>query len=298
MMRAKYWLLLALTILLLGLGWATFLDPSARLVGVLKGDAFFAGTSATGWALRLSTGDDLERSQAAAELTEGASAAVPVLKQCLKAENSEARWRSAEILGKIGEPALQAMAALIERLDDPDPLVADVAAQTLAGMGPVAAPDSVPALIKKFPRTEFLRAVAKFGPAGAPATEALIACLADPDSIARWNAVRTLGKIKAVSAVQPIMSLLADPSPEVREHAAEALGDIGPAAAIAAPDLVKLFTDPMPRVRRDSVRSMGQFGPVVKPHLKAVQQLQDDPDPDVREAAKRAARLIDPTLAK
>lgn len=297
-MRLKILLLLAATALLLALGWATFFDPAARLPGLANGEPFFNGTSATGWSKKLTQGDEADRTKAAADLVAGGSAAVPILKHCLAATEPESRWRAAEALGKLGEPAIQAEAALIARLDDPDPLVADVAAQSLAQIGPAVAGTAVPALAKKFPRVECMRAVAKFGPAGAAARDDFVKLLGHGDPIVRWNAARALGKLKATDSAKDLVALLTDANPEVREHAAEALGDIGPAAAHTAPELVKVLKDPHPRVRRDAVRSFGNFGPAAKAHLAAVQALKNDPDADVKVAATRAERLIDPTLAK
>jgi HEAT repeat protein len=298
-MRRKLLIGLVALLLVAALVWAWFLDPAARLVGIVNGEPFFAGTSATGWVHRLSRGADNDRSAAVAALAAGKAEAVPVLLAALHAADPESRWRAADALGRIAAPdALSATDDLARGLDDVDPLVADVAAQSLGNFGPPAADRAVPALAQRFPRVECIRAVAKFGPAGAAADSALRPLLQHPDPIVRWNALRTIGKVRAISAKADVVRCLADENPEVREHAAEALGDFGPAAADTAADLLQLLADTAPRVRRDAVTAFGKFGPAAKPHLPAVQKLKDDANADVKAAAARAERLIDPSLAK
>src|SRR5262249_41699743 len=122
--------------------------------------------------------------------------------------------------------------------------------------------------------------------------------LTNENSTIRWQATRTLGKIREPSlpTLPDLMRLtLSDPDPLVREHAAEAMGDIGPAAAAGVPALVKALKDPEPNVRRDAVRSLGQIGPAAKHAIEDVRKATEDADSNVRIAAVRAVRQIDPT---
>jgi HEAT repeat protein len=298
MKRRTLFSLLAL-VAVVAFGWAWFLDPAGRLPGTLLGEPFYDGSSRSAWTKRLSDGPDNDRSAAVTALAAGKADAVPVLRSILLHPESEAKWRAADALGRIGEPAaLPAVPDLCRNLDDADPLVVDVAAQTLGLLGAPAAAEAVPALVREFPNIECIRAVAKFGPAGQLATDPLRMLLTHESAIVRWNALRTLGKIRAIATQPDVVRALADSNPEVREHAAEALGDFGPAAITAGAELEKALADPAPRVRRDAVTSFGKFGPAAKAYLPAVQRLKDDAHAEVKAAAVRAERLIDPTLAK
>ncbi|HSQ58403.1 MAG TPA: HEAT repeat domain-containing protein, partial [Gemmata sp.] len=162
-------------------------------------------------------------------------------------------------------------------------------------------PEAIPRLTALFPEIEAVRAVARYGPAGGPAVAELTELLKDNNATVRWQAVRTLGKLRdsAISALPKIVDrLTADPDPLVREHAAEAVGDIGPGAAEGIPALVKALQDPVAKVRRDAVRSLGQMGKAAEGVIAEVRKSELDPDPEVSGAATRAVRLIDPTATR
>jgi len=63
----------------------------------------------------------------------------------------------------------------------------------------------------------------------------------------RRNAAEALGKLRASSAVEPVIRLLADKKHDVREISARALGRIGDERAI--PALTGLANDPDLKVR-------------------------------------------------
>lgn len=293
-------LLLAVGVLLvIGIAAAVYFDPAGRITGRVKGEPFYLDRSAAAWERELSQADENARVKATEELVAGKAAAVPVLGAVLRsAGESEARWRAADALGRIGADAREAGPELIHALDDADPLVKKVAAQSLEKLAPHV-PDAVPALVKAFPRVEAIRAVGRYGEKAAEAVPPLVGLLKHESAVVRWNAARSLGKLQLTGkpAIPNLVAAMTDPDKDVREHAAEALGDIGPAAAEAVPALVKVLDDPEPRVRRDAVRSLGQIGPAAKAALAAVQARKKDENENVRTAAGEAERKIDPSLA-
>jgi HEAT repeat protein len=298
MKRARL-LLAVVALLLVAAGAAALLDPAARVAGWVRGEPFYRDRSASAWRRDLAQPDANARSKTTDELAEGKADAVPVLAAILgSGGDAEARWRAADALGRLGADARGAGPELIRALDDPDPHVKTIAAQTLEKLAPHV-PEAVSALIKAFPRVEAIRAVCRYGEKAAEAVPPLVGLLKNSDPPVRWNAARALGKLQetAKSAIPDLVAAMGDPDKDVREHAAEALGDIGPAAADSVPALVKVLADPEPMVRRDAVRALGQMGPAAKAALAAVQERKKDENEKVRVAAEDAERKIDPSLA-
>ena len=167
----------------------------------------------------------------------------------------------------------------------------------------------------------------------APALDAIIQRLADPNRFIRWAAARTVGYLppeKAVLAVPALAHLIGDTDLEVRMAAAAVLegfgprardalpalkhailhGDadfrvaviytvssIGPAAAPAIPELIQALSteqSPDPRVRRAAADVLGKFGPLARAALPALRQLVGDDDPEVRIKASDAILSILP----
>lgn len=301
MTRRRALLIVVPLLVLGGVGVAIALDPAARVEGWIGGEPFFQGRSATAWRRDLRAPDGPRSAGALTALAEGKRDAAPVCAWVLRtAPEPEARWRAADALAKMGKDAAPAAGELVTALSDSDPLVRGVAVRAVAELAPEVA-DALPPLIAMFPDTEAIRAVSRFGPAGAPAVPLLTELLKHETMGVRWQAVGALGKIRepALPALPEIIRLtLSDPEPRVREHSAEAIGNIGPAAADGIPALVKALKDAAPRVRRDAVRSLGQMGAAAKSVLGDVKPLTTDPDPAVVEAATRAVRLIDPTVVE
>jgi HEAT repeat protein len=280
---------------------AAILDPSRRLIGWVKGEPLYHGRAASAWARDLREPDSPESAEAMQTLVAGKAEAAPTCAWVLRnAPEPEARSRAGDVLAKMGKEAAPAKADMVAALSDSDSLVRAVATRAIGELAPDV-PGAVPALVKLFPDIEAIRAVAKFGPAGSDAVPALTALLTHENPTVRWQAIRTLGKIREPSlpTLPDLMRLtLSDPDALVREHAAEAMGDIGPAAAAGVPALVKALKDPDPRVRRDAIRSLGQIGPAAKDALEDVRKATEDSDSNVRIAADRAVRLIDPAASK
>jgi outer membrane protein assembly factor BamB/HEAT repeat protein len=234
------------------------------------------------WAGRLRGGENAAgRAAAAAALVRGGVDALPLLRRLL-AEPDEGLWReSNEIIRRLGPCAvpllvetltrdeaslrLQAVGilidfapdtvaaqpALVQALQDANPLVARDAARALGALGRLAAP-SVPALVKALAhRDEHLRsyaaeALASIGPEAAAATPDLTDSLGDPVAGVRWAACEALAAMgpPAASAVPRLIEALKDEFLLVRICAAGALGHIGAMAAEAADPLRAAAADP------------------------------------------------------
>jgi HEAT repeat protein len=280
---------------------AAVLDPNRRFRGWTNDEPFYQGRAASAWARDLREPDSPESAEALQSLIAGKSDAAPTCGWVLRnAAEPETRSRAGDALAKMGKDAAIAKDDIVAALSDSDSLVRAVAIRAVGELAPEL-PGAIPPLIKLFPDVESIQAVAKFGPAGGDAVPALTALLTHENSTVRWQATRTLGKIREPSlpALPELMRLtLDDPDPLVREHAAEAMGDIGPAAAAGVPTLIKALKDPVARVRRDAVRSLGQIGPAAKAAIEDVRKAAEDSDSNVRTAATRAIRLIDPTAAQ
>jgi HEAT repeat protein len=173
----------------------------------------------------------------------------------------------ANVLVKIGEPALT---ALVQVLEDQ------------------AAPDR---------HVPVLRVLQEFGPAAKPVSAALVKALRMESETARKQAVETIGSLSAGGgdAVVDLKKLLTDKDNELRRHAADALGLLGPVAKDALPELIALFKDDSAQMRLVAVRAVGRVGKdAVEPLTKAL----TDSDDKMRLGAVLAlARMPDQNLS-
>jgi HEAT repeat protein len=274
-----------------------WLEPTRVLIGRLQGDAFFQGRPSRYWAGQLMSEDPPEA------LGDSSGKSTAVLRQLLVTSGDDERattlrWTAADLLGKIGPAAQQASEDLIRALDDPDPHVRGVAAASLPAVerrADVVVPWLIE-LLSTEQRTVAARALSQYGEQADSALPELVRILRDTtlDTEARWNAARTIGKMRAhgAPAIAALTDSLKDAASTVREHAAEALGDIGPPSAPTVPALVAMFQDPAPRVRRDAARSLGQIGVADAAAVEALKGLLADSEAIVRDAAKTALKLL------
>lgn len=283
---------------------AALLDPTYTVRGLLRGEKFFQGRPTSYWRHALVTENPGIQTETHRRLSEAGAEAVPVLAELVgqpsgsEWEAAEVRWKAADLLGRLGPKARDAVPALIAATQDRD---AHVRSVTIAALGDCGAhsPTAATALgeqLKGGERLEALKALAKLGKLAAAAVPEIVPLLKDKSNEVRWNAARTLGEIgpAALLAAPALVAALADPDDEVREHAAESLGQIGPGAKDAVPVLIKTLKDENDRVRRDAARSLGEMGAAAKDSLPALKALASDPSNIVREAAARSVRQIDP----
>lgn len=295
----KRWLPLLLVVVAVV---AALLEPTKTVIGRIRGEAFVEGRSASFWHDRLAGDDPAAREKAVETLLKGGAASAPVLQQILaRAQVPEVRWTAIELLSKQGGQARAAVPDVIRALGDSDPHVQTVAATALPEIETPAS-EAVPALAKLLdsnPSVPVERALSKYGADASPTLDRLVAILRDRslDTEVRWNAARTLGKMREAGApaIPALLETMHDEAPTIREHAAEALGDIGPPARHTVPELCKLLTDSYVKVRRDAVRSIGQTG--VEPGelptvMAAIEPLLKDPEAIVREAAAKTLETL------
>lgn len=193
----------------------------------------------------------------------------PVAVADLTHPQPERRWRAVRALA--GQPHIRHRAALLALLDDPDPIVRDEAAATLASWGAAFGLEPALNLLRQDPP--------------APRATALL------DLLARLPAPAE-GQTAISDPAAVIGPFLNHADPLVRAAACRALAGAG--RKEDAHLLSALTTDPDPRVRRAACVALGRLG-----NPDAVPLLQErlaDSDPPTRELAHRALSRLE-TLA-
>jgi len=151
--------------------------------------------------------------------------AVEPLAGMLGNEETSVRWKAAEALSRLGEPALD---ALIRSLKDESVDVRWMAAIALGDTGDLRA---VRPLIERLSDEEdryvWSRAALALGRIGAPALDALIHALQTGEEQVRQGAALALGKIPEPAAIEALVGALDDRCGDIRLQATGALGEIG-----------------------------------------------------------------------
>lgn len=96
------------------------------------------------------------------------------------------------------------------------------------------------------------------GESSSLAVRDILSRLDDPDTEVREEAVRALGRIKAVEAVDRLIQLLTDPSSSIRIPAARALGQIGDRRAL--PYLAANLDGGSEELQEACIQAMGKIG--------------------------------------
>lgn len=207
------------------MGWLDFIfarfEP-ARLVARSK-----ERRDISGLVRLLERGDPSVRHLAAAALGDlGDPAALAALLAALAGPDEEGvRWRAAEGLSRLGEPAVAGLAALVGHADP------DVRWKAIVALGDIGDPRAAPALRAR---------------------------LADPDRFVRGRAVSALARL-GVPCLSLVLDTLADPDPRVRQGAAEVLGLIGDPVAVDG--LLRALRDPAESVRRAAAVALLRINP-------------------------------------
>jgi HEAT repeat protein len=191
--------------------------------------------------------------------------ALPALAKELGNSRFELGQTAAEILSRIGLPALATL--IQELLDAKTTESAHIRqmwlARALGWLGP-SAQAAVPALVQALSsehshvREAAAEALEKIGAAAQDAVPALTAALEHWNKAIRRAAARALGCIGAgaASAASSLAKLLADQDVEVRAAAAEALAQLGTAAA---PVLWQVYEDPLEAVQQAKERALKEM---------------------------------------
>ncbi len=155
--------------------------------------------------------------------------AVPKIVPLLAEENATIRSRAAELLGRMGPAAKDALPALLERVKLRNDRDMEAVLKAIGGIGP-AAGEAVAPMVElvrdKSARKEHKRLAGKaIVKIGAPAVPRLIEALSDPDPGYRYGAARALAKIggPAEPAREALGGLKNDPDQKVKFWARKAL---------------------------------------------------------------------------
>ena len=237
-----------------------------------------------------------------------AASALPQLAEALKSKDPELRWRAARAIGRIGsnksaeslrpligdENALvrahaiyalgqlrvadeATLAAIIDKLNDPD---AQVRRTVVSALRNIADRKQVLPLIVKTLEDEdpavVMPALHMLAEAGPDVVPALVEALDNKE--ARYWACLVLEELgpAAKPAVPALQKVLGDERPEVRLQAVIALAEIGPDAKAAMPDIVKLMADREPGVVYAATFALGKIGdPSTIDHLSRAAESDD-----------------------
>ena len=195
-----------------------------------------------------------------------------------KPERESTVWepsaQAAELLGRIGPEAHQAVPALIEAMKTPDRILCGCAIEALGEIGPDAR-QAIPAIVERL--GDHREAHQTFGYAWEMGSTA-------------WIALGKLGPDAAVG----LIPALKHHDKEVRQQAALALKELGPHAAPALAALVVSLRDPDEEVRQYATYALGGIGSAAKSALPALLKAMKDPSSRVREAVVDALPLIAP----
>ena len=287
---------------------AVLIEPTGKVLGWLRGEPFLDGRPLGYWSAQLN-GSPAENAAAlealgVADRAESEPMLVALYHHRSDADAAEQRWTALELLTKLAPLGDPGQAALIAALHDPDEHVRSVAVAALPKAG-VTADRAVPLLVEQLQGSADVvaaRALSEYRGAAVTALPDLLQLMSNAAASveARWNAVRTIGKIgpEAVTALPALIDELDHPEDTIREHAAEAIGDLGPSTAeLGVPALRGVLNDPYVKVRRDAVRSLGYIGPAAAAAVDDILPLLQDPEQIVRVAAREALQKIAPERA-
>jgi HEAT repeat protein len=215
----------------------------------------------------------------------GDEKAVGALITALKRDEfSGVRWKAAEALSKIGNPAVEGLIATLQYPDD------DVRWKAAIALGEIGNPDAIEPLIAllsdedRFVRSRAAHALSMIGE---PALGHLIHTLKTGDPDLRWGVTMALGKIKNATAVEPLIIALADDQAMVRAEAAAALASIGTPAL--AP-LLGFLKSAQGEIRIEVMTALGELKNAVA--IEPLVQLLENSNDDDRKAIADAIDAI------
>jgi HEAT repeat protein/protein-S-isoprenylcysteine O-methyltransferase Ste14 len=160
------------------------------------------------------------------------------------ADNRGEKRRAAEILSKIGEPAVESLIALVK---NDEAIVRAYSARALGG-------------------TKSERVVAP-----------LIGLLSDSDSYVRRTAAESLGRTGSPLAIKPLLDALEDESRDMARAAVRGLGQIRHPDVV--PILIKALQNPAWNATADAAQALGEMGAqeAVGPLIQCFEEMPDCP---------------------
>jgi HEAT repeat protein len=170
-------------------------------------------------------------------------------------------------LASMGPAASNAVAGLVQTLEDPSIPVRMAAIEALSSIGPPAS-DAIPALIKHRRdnppevRRKVLETLGRVGPESGAVFEAIVGAIPDDDANVGAAALLTLGRMTAArsKAVPIILSILREPTNSLWHAALEASCQIGPDDPQVVSTLVEMVRAGDSYPCEASIRALGRFG--------------------------------------
>jgi HEAT repeat protein len=290
------------------------------LLGLLRGEAFYAGRPASSWReeiyayhhlpfrpplyeqvldkLGLHRPPTVVPRQTFWDL-DGDPDAVPVLRTLLRDSDGEIRLTAVAYLSHLDADAAPALPELTEALQDGYRNVrlhAALAVWRATGEAERVLPVLRSALQDSVPANRWGagRCLEELGPAAAPAVDDLVAVLKGPDPYSRGIAARALGAVgpAAAPAVPALTEALKDP--KAGKDAAGALGAIGPSAREALPALQELLANGPGELRPAVALACWQIDGRAEAVLPALRDALKDKMPETRERAAEALGRLGP----
>jgi HEAT repeat protein len=254
-----------------------------------------------------------------------AAAAIPKLIALLRDENENTRESAAASLGLLGADAI---AVLIETLNDTDLGARSAALEALGRLGPgapsiqriewllfatgpaeevrqiLAQALSSPTLAEKVPLGRLMMLIDNADPVvreavavilaerGGEALRAVLDALQDENLLP--DALRALGSFRRhAEQVMPVLvEYMAPGNPVVQIAAIEATASLGTVAAPLAHELAHALTDRDPAVRTVAAAAMGSLKPLAPEHRDSLLKALEDPNESVRVAAVKSLKGV------
>jgi HEAT repeat protein len=189
-------------------------------------------------------------------------------------KNSDARVRraAAQALGALRPAPEIAQPIMEEAFKNVEPQVLTGAMDALAGLGAPALPRLITALKNEKIRPRVVYILGQMGPTAAPAVDAIVGLLDDPNPQTQEEALIALAKIgpAAKAAVPALDKALSEREGAACYGVAYALGRIGPDAAAAAPALLKTLASKDASVALISAWALVQIHPAAKDHAAKI----------------------------
>ena len=204
---------------------------------------------------------------AAAELEQRGTAALPLIRRTLQDPGADPLRRKAALkaCGILGARAAEAIPDVAALLHDAE--YTPEAALALSYMGSAAV---------------------------APLREAS----ASDEPNVRREALRSLGKLRVRASIDPqlviphLLHALDDPDTSVRHVAVTYLGIVRDNPSQEVPGLIKALADDEADVREAAAVALGQYGALAEPAVPALRKAARDPDEEVQREAGRALVTI------
>jgi HEAT repeat protein len=182
-----------------------------------------------------------------------ARSVAPLVNSLKTSEFEGVRWKSAEALSKIGDPAVGPLITLLRHPVD------DVRWKAALALGEIGNPEAIEPLITLLDdddRYVRSRAGHALGLIGEPALDRLANLIRDGNPRRRWGAAIALGRTGSGRAVEPLIGALGDSNDEVRTEAATALAIIG---RPAVEPLIRFLKFSRGETRIEVIRALGDL---------------------------------------